>query len=109
VRATNNWQATTVNRNSIDETLFFESYELDLREDQTFSWRWRMADDTLVAREIQGQWEVISAKREIRLTFDQVEPSTGRELLFLTIRRLTSDQLWIEYLYDEDYYDVRLQ
>ncbi len=108
-RATNNWTAQSISRNSIDETLFFSAYTLDLASNGSFVWRYDLVDDSLGVQEVSGIWEIVSAKEQIRLTYGNPDPDTDQELLFLDIRRLAEDELWVEYLFEEDYYSVKLQ
>ncbi len=108
-RATNNWSAIEISRNSIDETLFFSQYDLDLAQNGNFAWRYTLADDSTSRTEITGVWEIVSAKEQIRLTFSTPDPDTDQELLYLDIRRLTETELWVEYLYKEDYYTVKMK
>ncbi|MEM9984183.1 MAG: hypothetical protein AAF804_03740, partial [Bacteroidota bacterium] len=65
-RATNNWTAQSISRNSIDETLFFLSYTLDLASNGNFIWRYDLVDDSLGVQEVSGIWEIVSAKEQIR-------------------------------------------
>lgn len=107
-RAINNWSAFEISRNSIDETLFFDLYELQLNRNGTFAWRYDLSQDSLGVQEFTGEWEIVSANEQIRLTYTDPDPDNGQELLFFDIRRLAETELWVEYLFKEDYYTVKM-
>ena len=60
--------------------------------------------------QITANWELANVKEAIKLTFDEKDPVSGEtQLLFLDILRLTSKEMWLHFLTEGDYYDIRLE
>ena len=106
-RITKGWTAYQLFRNNIDETLFYETYVLVIRDNGTFEWQFGLKDDPagVIARE--GSWKFISLKGEIQLTFNEPDPDTDQEILVKQIKRLESDDLWLLFFYRGDYYEIQ--
>jgi hypothetical protein len=106
-RVVNLWKADFVFRNQLDETDKYGLYVMNF-EDSRLTWRTQLNG---APAEIQrgAAWEFAAVKEQIRLQFDEKDPVTGEtQLLFLEIRRLKSDELWVTFLAEGDYYEVRL-
>ncbi len=105
-RVANNWKATSIFRNNIDETNRYEVYDLSFNRAGTFSWTIKLdgapADFTLT-----GTWEIASVDEQIRLEYD--DPSAGEtRLLFMDILKLYEDEMWVGFISEGDTYDLKL-
>ena len=112
-RVTNNWNADIVARNNIDETEFYDTYNMvfDDKEDSDgrmgLTWtikRRDMADSVITAR-----WELASVNEQIKLTMTDFPTVGETALLYIDILRLEEDAMWLRFLTDGDYYNVQLE
>jgi len=108
-RVTNNWVATRVFRNDIEETNFYSLYGMEFQRNGGFVGRIDRSDDTLGLTERAGTWQLTAANTQIEITFLEPDPDTDQEKLFLTIRRLAEDELWVSFIYRGDTYDLQFQ
>jgi hypothetical protein len=108
-RVTNNWVATRVFRNDIEETNFYFLYGMEFQRNGGFIWRIDRNDDNLDLAERAGTWQLTAANTQIEITFLEADPDTDQEKLFLTIRRLAEDELWVSFIYRGDTYDLQFQ
>lgn len=107
-RVTNTWTASEIFRNDIDETKDFDIYSMQFTKNGRLTWTIQPAGFSAPVSE-SADWELASVKEQIKLTFDTPDPVSGEtRLLYMDILRLTEDQLWISFLQDGDYYDLRL-
>lgn len=108
-RISNAWTAVSVFRNDIDETEKFAVYAMALTKGGRATWIIQEEGQTIPA-EASADWELANVKEAIKLTFDEKDPVSGEtRLLFMDILRLTSDELWVRFLTEGDYYDVRFE
>ncbi|MEM6767207.1 MAG: hypothetical protein AAF824_08275 [Bacteroidota bacterium] len=107
-RVANDWKAGLLSRNNFDELEEFSAYELDFSKGGTFEWRVQPANDSTI-QTLSGDWEFAKVKESIKLTYavDSLGADSIR-LLFMDIRRLKEDELWVEYLWADDQYFVQL-
>lgn len=71
---------------------------------------WRVGIDGLDSQEILADWELASVDEQIKLTFDEKDPvSNETRLLYMDILRLEENSMWIRFLSEGDYYDIRLE
>ena len=108
-RVVNNWTATRLFRNDIEETNFYFLYGMEFSRNGAFVWRIDRNDDNLELTERPGTWQLTAANTQIEITYAEPDPVDGEEKLFLTIRRLTEDELWVSYVYKGDTYDVQFR
>ncbi|MDX2284575.1 MAG: hypothetical protein NW241_10450 [Bacteroidia bacterium] len=106
-RVANNWKAGQVFRNNLDETDRYEVFGMNFTKAGRLTWQIQLRGQPLV--ETAAAWELASVKEQVKLTFDLKDPVTGEtRLLFMDIRRLAENELWLQYLSEGDYYEVRL-
>ncbi|MEL6192489.1 MAG: hypothetical protein AAFR66_10580 [Bacteroidota bacterium] len=107
-RVANNWKAGLLSRNNLDELEEFSTFELDFSKGGSFEWRVQPASDSTV-QTLSGNWEFAKVKESIKLTYavDSLGTDSIR-LLFMDIRRLKEDEMWLEYLWIDDQYFVQL-
>lgn len=107
-RVTNQWTISALFRNDIDETNQYLAYNMLFKENGTLTWQLELDGGTFA--EIGAKWELTSLDRQIKLTFDEPDPISGDiRLLYMDIRRLTNDEMWLSFLQDGDYYDIQLK
>lgn len=109
-RVVNDWQAALISRNDFDILSEVDTFSLSFTDSGNFSWTLKMNTDT-ASIEIEGNWEFAKVKEAIRLeyeSFDSVLLVPGERLLFMDIRRLKEDEMWVEYLWEGDEYFVQL-
>jgi hypothetical protein len=107
-RVTNQWTISALFRNDIDETNQYLTYNMLFNEKGTLNWQIELDGGTFT--EIGAKWELTSLDRQIKLTFDEPDPVSGEiRLLYMDIRRLTNDEMWLSFLQDGDYYDIQLK
>ncbi|MDX1906600.1 MAG: hypothetical protein SF053_06150 [Bacteroidia bacterium] len=104
-RLAQNWIATQVFRNQIDESSQYLVYNMIFDKGGRLNWRIQTPTTPLV--ESGSAWEFAVVDEQIKLTLDPVNGET--KLLYIEIRRLTGDELWIHFLTEGDYYDVRFR
>ncbi|MEZ4829678.1 MAG: hypothetical protein R3C61_25845 [Bacteroidia bacterium] len=108
-RVANDWRAEAVFRNDIDETKDFTVYAMTFSKAGRLTWTIQkegQIDPVIVT----GDWELASVKEQIKITFDAKDPVSGEtRLLYMDILRLTEDALWLSFLTEGDYYDLRLK
>jgi hypothetical protein len=106
-RVANTWDADFVFRNQLDETIDYELYQLDFTKEGRLTWRIQPRGGTLA--EIGAAWELASVNEQIKITFDAKDPLTGEtRLLYADIRRLKENEMWLYFLQNGDYYELRL-
>jgi hypothetical protein len=109
-RVANNWTAELVFRNDIDETDEYLTYAMVFSKGGRLTWQLELKSEPTAFLEIGASWELTSLDRQIKLTFDDPDPISGDiRLLYMDVRRLTSDELWLSFLQDGDYYDLKLK
>lgn len=107
-RISQNWVVDQIYRNDIEETDQYDLYGMNFTQGGRLTWTIDLRDIDPVA--ITGDWELASVKEQVKFTFDEKDPVSGEtRLLYMDIRRLTQDQLWLYFLTDGDYYLVRLR
>ncbi len=109
-RVVNNWQPFIISRNRTDVITEVDTFLLNFTKGGDFSWDIKMSKDT-ASTSIQGTWEFAKVKEAIRMEyedFDSVLTVPGVRLLFMDIKRLKEDELWVEYLWEGDEYAVQL-
>ncbi|MEM7654502.1 MAG: hypothetical protein AAF399_00105 [Bacteroidota bacterium] len=107
-RVINQWTVESVFRNDIEETSDFLTYIMVFSSNGRLSWQTTLNGGDFV--EIGAEWELTSLDRQIKLTFDDPDPISGEtRLLYMDIRRLTNDEMWLSFLRDGDYYDLKLK
>ncbi|WNJ21490.1 hypothetical protein [Pontibacter sp. G13] len=105
-RVTNNWVATEIYRNDLDETLKYDLFSMVFTSGGEFTWTIQPSGGLPVS--ITADWELARLDQEIKLTLDE-DNALERELLYLEIKRLTEDEMLIRYLIEGDYYDLVLK
>ena len=106
-RVSNNWKVVSLFRNDIDETNDWAKYNMNFTKEGKITWTTQLEGGTEVVQ--TGTWELASVKEQIKITFDEKDPVSGlTRLLYMDILRLTEDELWISFLTEGDYYDLRL-
>lgn len=108
-RVVNNWRATSLVRNDIDETSFYVGYGMQFSDNGNFVWQIDRVDDTVGVQEIPGKWRFIGTDRTIEVEYDEPDPLFGHKIIHMDIRRLTEDEMNLTFIYQEDYYDVDLR
>ena len=103
-RVANDWKTVTVFRNDIDETKEYPTYSINFGK-KDVTWKFQRSTDTNPT-EITGTWELASVKEQIKISY--VVGSETR-LQYMDILRLTETELWVSYLRDGDYFDIRLK
>lgn len=107
-RVVNNWVVDQLYRNDIEETGLYDSYTMVFTEGGRLTWTLDLRDVDPVV--IAASWELASVKEQLKLTYDEKDPISGEtRLLFMDIRRLTEDEMWLYFLTGGDYYLVRLK
>lgn len=107
-RVVNDWVAEDITRNDIREFTKFESYSMNFTEGGRATWTYKRVGEPEVS--VAADWELATVDEEIKLTFDTPDPVSGQKrLLYMEIRRLTDDEMWLSYLTDGDYFDVKLK
>lgn len=107
VRVVNDWVANDITRNDIREFIQYETFTMNFTEGGRLTWQLKKVGEPMT--EITADWELASVDEEIKLTLDTPDPVSGQQrLLYLGIRRLTNEEMWITYLTDGDYYDIKL-
>ncbi|MDX2247440.1 MAG: hypothetical protein SF052_11720 [Bacteroidia bacterium] len=108
-RVANDWRAAAVFRNDIDETTDFPVYAMTFSKAGRLTWTIQKEGqvDPVV---VTANWELASVKEQIKITFDTKDPLSGEtRLLYMDILRLTESELWVSFLSEGDYYDLRLE
>jgi hypothetical protein len=108
-RVINNWASPSVVRNDINETNFYFVYGMEFKRNGQWVWRIDRNDDTLALAERTGRWKLTAANTQIEITYDEIDPSNSEELLFLKLRRLTEDEMWVNFIYREDTYNIQFE
>ena len=107
-RIAQTWQVDQLYRNDIEETDAYEAFTMVFTAGGRFTWTLDLPNVDPIS--VAADWELASVKEQIKLTFDDKDPVSGEtRLLFMDIRRLTQDELWLYYLTEGDYYLVRLK
>ena len=105
-RATNNWQAELISRNEIDVTRNYEYMHMDLKSGGEFVWTAKLIDDAQDST-FNGTWEMATLDQQIKV--DYIDPvSFEPRLLYFDIRKLKSDQMWLDYIWKGNKYALRL-
>ncbi|MEL6672569.1 MAG: hypothetical protein AAFR61_10270 [Bacteroidota bacterium] len=107
-RVVNDWKAFLVARNNIEETELYNVYDMAFNENGTMSWTIQLAADSVTAT-VNADWELASVKEQIKLTFKDTPTAGETTLLYMDILRLMEDEIWLRFLSDGDYYDVRFR
>lgn len=116
-RVTNVWKMESISRNDLDESDRYEFMTWNFQEPNSdgigqLEWSYRIAGDTSDIIFPAATWELATLKEQIKLSYvdvvDPVGPVIETRLLYLDIRRLLEDELWIMYRIDGDDYFVRL-
>ncbi len=116
-RITNVWKIQSLSRNNLDETDRYAFMTWNFQEPNTnkigqLEWSYRMAGDSADIIFPPATWELATLKEQIKLTYagviDPIGPVIETRLLYLDIRRLKEDEMWLEYRLDGDDYFVRL-
>ena len=106
-RIANNWQGESISRNTIQEVTLYETYSMNFLDNGVMLWTTKKVGEDLVER--TGKWRLASADEEIELEFDAANSPTGEtRLLFLEIRRLTSNNMWVNFFWENDEWEVQL-
>ena len=106
-RVVNNWDAHTVARNNIDETEFYDEYNLNFNDNGEIIWTVKKATDT-VATVLTAQWELASVKEQIKLTFSDIPTPGETTLLYMDILKLEEKEMWLRFLQGGDYYNIQM-
>lgn len=108
-RVANDWRAEAVFRNDIDETKDFPVYAMTFSKAGRLTWTIQK-NGQVDPQIITADWELASVKEQIKLTLDGTDPISGEtRLLYMDILRLTENELWVSFLTEGDYYDLRLK
>lgn len=116
-RVTNVWKVVSISRNDLDETdryafMTWNFKEPNARDIGQLEWIFRIAGDTSDVSFPASTWELATLKEQIKLTYsdviDPIGPVVETRLLYLDIRRLKDDELWLEYRFEGDDYFLRL-
>lgn len=103
-RVENTWQANLFSRNDLDETHLYEYIHMTFTETQ-LTWTVKLKDVNEIV--MTASWELASLDRQIKLS--NITPEiTGRDLLYFDISKLKDDELWLEYIMDNDQFQIRL-
>lgn len=107
-RVVNSWTAQSLFRNDIEETSQFLAFTMDFARNGRFTWTsTREGIDPIT---VGATWELTDLNNQIKLTFDDLDPISGEtRLLYMDIRRLTQTELWVTYLFEGDYFDLKLK
>ena len=107
-RVVNNWQAQSVFRNDLDETGQYTAFSMVFERNGRLTWV--VDPDATDPVTVGASWELTSLNLQIKLTFDEKDPVSGEtRLLYMDIRRLTETEMWLSYLFEGDYYDLKLK
>ncbi|MEL6697410.1 MAG: hypothetical protein AAFV78_17405 [Bacteroidota bacterium] len=107
-RVSQTWQATSISRNTIQEVTIYENFNFNFNSNGSVAWTTQLAGEDPVVR--NAQWELASVNEELKLTFDAANSPSGEErLLFMEIRRLTNNEMWLAYFWEGDEWDVRFE
>lgn len=109
-RVVNDWTPSLLSRNDIDAANRFLEYNFVFEKEGDFRWAFTPSRDS-VETLIEGRWDFAKAKEALKLEFELNDTLTlGAEtrLLFLDIKRLKEKELWIEYIWEGDLYNVRM-
>ncbi|MEM6633343.1 MAG: hypothetical protein AAF694_26965 [Bacteroidota bacterium] len=109
-RVENDWAASLVSRNEIQETQFYCRYELSLGEDKAFDWTVLTANTPEDQTQIfQGTWNLID-KQQIRLEFTSEEtPTPDTENVLMEITRLKEKDMRVNFLINGDRFFLHLE
>ena len=108
-RVTNNWEAILISKNDIDIKQDFDYINMDFAENGNFTWTFKLPDDPTVYK-FEGSnpvWELATLDEQIKISYFDNSVGDNR-LLYFTILRLTSDELWINYIDNGDQMSLRL-
>ncbi|RMG71354.1 MAG: hypothetical protein D6722_07010 [Bacteroidetes bacterium] len=106
-RIVGNWVARSFFRNDLDELDDYSVYNIQFTAAGRMIWRIQLVGQDVV--ETVGDWELANVKEAIKITFDEKDPVSGEtRLLYMEIRRLTADELWVNFTdINGDNYDVQ--
>lgn len=105
-RIANNWAATFVFRNNIDETARYESFNFTFIKSGAFTWTVKPAGATEPVI-LTGTWELASVKEQIKLTYFDAASAEVR-LLYMDILKLYEDEIWLGFISEGDQYDLKM-
>ncbi len=108
-RVINDWKAFLISKNDIDIKTDFEYVHMSFRENGVFEWFYKLTGNPTEYK-FEGKdprWELATLDEQIKITY--LDESVGDDrLLYFDIKRLASDELWINYIDNGDRMSLRL-
>jgi hypothetical protein len=108
-RVTNDWQVLLISKNDIEITSDYEYIHMNFKANGLFEWFYKLSGDPTEYK-FEGKdprWEMATLNSQIKVTYFDEAVGADR-LLYFEIFRLTSDELWVNYIEDGDRYSLRM-
>ncbi|MEO0896393.1 MAG: hypothetical protein AAFY71_08355 [Bacteroidota bacterium] len=106
-RVVNDWKATSISRNTINETSQFSTFRMKFDDSKNLLWEMQKAGGALET--YNATWELFRVDQEIKITMLDPDPVSGDILSYnFDIRKLESSEIWLHFFWEGDEYDVQL-